>query len=242
MSGHSKWSKIKHQKAATDAKKGKIFSKVSRLITIAARKGGDPEMNPSLRTILDKARVVNMPSANIERAIKKGTGELEGERLEELIYEAYGPAGSAFIIKCITDNKNRAVTEVKKVLNKYNARFGESGTAQWMFDTKGVIEIDLEGKNEEELELLVIDAGAIDVSKEDSNLKVFTEPDALHKVKEMIEKSGVVVEDADLDLIPKNALEISEEKVKEQIVRLMDALDDLDDVQDIYSNVIFITS
>lgn len=238
MSGHSKWSKIKHQKAVTDVKKGKIFSKISRLITIAAKRGGDPSSNPSLRAVLEKAKASNMPSANVEKAIKKGTGELEGEKLEELVYEAYGPAGSAFIIQCITDNKNRAVTEIKKVLNKYNARFGESGTVAWMFDSKGVITINIAGKNIEEVELVAITAGAADIEKEDGILKIFTKPDKLHEVKEKLEKEGFVIESAELDLIAKNPLEITDEKEQEQIEKIFDALDDLDDVQEIYSNIL----
>ncbi len=238
MSGHSKWSKIKHQKAVTDVKKGKIFSKISRLITIAAKRGGDPCTNPSLRAVLEKAKAANMPSANVEKAIKKGTGELEGEKLEELVYEAYGPAGSAFIIQCITDNKNRAVTEIKKALNKHNARFGESGTVAWMFDTKGVIEVNIAGKNIEELELLAINAGAADILKEDDILKIFTKPEELHTVKEELEKAGITIESAELDLIAKNPIEITDKKVQEQIEKIIDALDELDDVQEIYTNIL----
>jgi len=237
MSGHSKWANIKHRKESVDKKKGKIFSQMAKMITIAARSGGDPGMNPSLRITVEKAKAANMPNDNIERAIKKGTGENKEGQLEEIVYEAFGPNGVPLIINVITDNKNRTSSEIRHILSQYNGRIGESGTVKWMFKQKGLIEIDLDEKTKEELELLVIDSGADDFKWVNDALEVYTKPDELENTKKNLEKSGIKIKDASLDWVPKNEMKIEDESIKKQLEKLFEALDDNDDVNEIYSNV-----
>ncbi len=239
MSGHSHWASIKHKKQLTDNKKGKIFSKIAKMIAIAARKGGNPGMNPSLRLIIEKAKSVNMPNDNIERAIKKGTGEDKEGQLEEVLYEAYGPGGAALIIEVITDNKNRTISEVRHLLSQYNGRLGETGSVKWMFEQKGVIEINPEGKNKEELELAAIDAGADDIKSREEFLEIQTKPENLEKVKESIEKTGIKIENISLDWVPKNEIELKDETPKKQLENLFESLDENEDVKEIYCNVKF---
>jgi transcriptional/translational regulatory protein YebC/TACO1 len=216
MSGHSKWSKVKHQKAVTDVQKGKIFSKMAKIITVNARGGGDPETNSGLRMAIEKARSANMPRDNIERAIKKGTGELGGEKIEEIFYEAYGPNGIALIIKTITDNKNRTISEIKNILGKHSGRLGETGSVKWMFEERGVLELKIAEKD---------------------NLDIQTKPAELNNVKNNLEEKKIKVESVNLEWAPKDPVKIEDEKSKAQIEKLFEALDEQDDIQEIYSNL-----
>ncbi len=240
MSGHSKWSQIKHKKAITDGKKSKIFGKLARLITLAVRdKGDNPEINATLRLAIDKAKQMNMPIDNIERAIKRGSGEMAGAQIEEVTYDAYGPGNIALIIEGITDNKNRTLSEIRNILTKHNGKLAEGGV-QWLFDKKGVIELSAEennGKNKEELELSVIEAGAEDIIWQDNNLKIYTLPENFEITKNNLEKTGLKIDSSSLDLIPKTPIEITDEKIRNQLEKLLDALDENDDVNEIYSNL-----
>ena len=233
MSGHSHFATIKHKKGIADAKRGKIFSKMARVITIAAKeKGADPDTNPGLRMAIDQAKKVNMPKDNIERAIKKGTGELAGDHLEEITLEAYGPEKTAIILEGITDNRNRTLSEVKIILNQYNGKLANEGSVKWLFDKKGIIVLNVEGKDKEELELAVIEAGADDITWEENLLHIYTKPEELEKVKKNLE--GNDIESANLGWKPKETIEVSR---MESIQKLFEALDDNDDVQEIYSNL-----
>ncbi len=235
MAGHSKWANIKHRKAAVDAKRGKIYTKLAREITVAAREGGgDPEFNPRLRTAIEKARKFNMPKENIERAIKRGTGEIEGASYEEVTYEGYGPGGVAVIVKCLTDNRNRAASEVRHAFSKHGGNLGTSGCVSWMFERKGVIIVP-GSVDEDELMMAAIDAGAEDIKKEDGSFTVYTEPSELESVKEALKKSGIDIEDAKVDMIPQNTVRVEGETAV-KVLKLLDALEDLDDVQEVYSN------
>lgn len=245
MSGHSKWSQIKHKKALTDAKRGKAFSKSARMITVAAReKGGDPETNPKLRLAIDRAKSFNMPQENIERAIKRGTGEIKGMKMEEFLYEAYGPKGIALMIQGITDNKNRTLAEIKNILTRHNGKFAQAGSVSYLFKKLGAIIIRIDEKNaknkKEELELGAIEAGAEDLKWEKLNnqtyLEIYTKPDNLEKVKNILEGKGATIMSASLDWVPKTEIEVSDKKIKEQIEKLLEALDEQDEVNEIYSN------
>ncbi len=239
MSGHSKWSQIKRKKGVADVQRGKIFSKVAKMISVAAREGGDPEMNSKLRMAIEKAREVNMPRDNIERAIKRGTGEVKGVKIEEISYEAYGPGGIALIIEVATDNKNRTLSEIKHILSRFGGRLGESGSVKWMFSRKGVIECEISGdKNKNDLELLIIDAGAEDIKKKGEILEIYTKEGELDKVKENLESQGIKIKSASLDWIAKDSVTIEDKKTKEQLEKLFEALDEQEDVQEIYSNFI----
>lgn len=239
MSGHSKWSTIKRKKGATDAKRSQVFSKLSKLIAVAARGGGDLEMNPGLRAIVEKAKQANMPTDNIGRAIKKGTGELAGAKIEEILYEAYGPGGIAILIECVTDNTNRTLSEIKNIVSKSGGRFGSAGSVKWMFDHKGYLEVrkDIIDKNEEELELAIIDAGAEDFSEKEEIIEIYTKPEDLYKVKSNLEKQEIKTENAGLDWAPKNEVKVSGKKTTSQIEKLFEALDEQDDVNEVYSNL-----
>lgn len=239
MSGHSKWANIKNRKEAMDKKKGNIFSKMAKIIEVAARKGGNPTMNPSLRLVMEKARSVNMPNDNIERAIKKGTGEDKSVQLEELVYEAYGPEGTQLIIELITDNKNRTLAEIRHILSQYNGRLAEGGSVKWNFNQMGVIGVKYQTSSikKDDLELMAIDAGAEDIKWRDDNLEVYTKPENLESVKEKIKNNNIEIEDSGLEWIPKNEIEIKDEQVKKQLEQLFEALDDNEDVNEIYSNI-----
>jgi len=237
MSGHSKWANIKHRKESMDKKKGKVFSTMAKMIAIAARNGGDPIMNPGLRLAIEKAKSVNMPNDNIERAIKKGTGEDKEGQLEEVLYEAFDPNGIPLIIEAITDNKNRTLSELRHILLQYNGRMGEAGSVKWMFGQKGVIELGLDNKNKEELELIAIDSGAEDIKWRDDILEVYTKPENLESTKKNLEKSGMKIEDVSLDWVPKDEIKIDDESLKKQLGNLFEALDENEDVKEIYSNV-----
>ena len=237
MSGHSKWKQIKRQKAVTDSQRAKIFTKMGRILAVAARKGADPEMNSDLRMAIERAKYENMPKDNIERAIKKGAGG-ETESLETVEYEAFGPHGVLFIVKALTDNKNRAGGEVKNILSKNNGRFGEIGSVKWMFDKFGVIASEPQDKSKnEELEMEAINAGAEDVKEKGGILEIYTAPENLEKVRKALAAKGMKIASASIDWVPKNPLKIEDEKAKEQVESLMGLLDELDDVEEIYSNI-----
>ena len=236
MSGHSHAKTVMATKMANAAKKGKIFSKFGRLITIAAKSGSDPTTNAKLKVAIDQAKSFNMPKENIERAIKKGIGELAGETLEEISYEGFGPGGIALIVDGITDNPNRTLGEVKVILNQNGGKMAGEGAVRWMFDRKGVITISGEEKTKEDLELLAIELGADDIKSEGNNLNIYTKPEDLEKIKKGLEAKGIKIESASLDYVAKEEVELSE-KDKEAAQRLFDALDENDAVNDIYSNI-----
>ncbi len=239
MSGHSKWSTIKRKKAAIDAKRGKIFTKLIKEITVAAKiGGGDVDSNPRLRLAVDNAKAANMPMDNIERAIKKATGELEGVTYLELMYEGYGPSGVAFIVECLTDNKNRTVAEVRHLFTKYGNGLGESGSVAWMFDRKGVITFPTQGKSEDDILEIILEAGADDLQTEDEYYEVTTSVDSFEEVRKALVDSGIEIENASLQWIAKNTIEVSGEAA-EKVEKLYDMLDDSDDVQNVYTNADF---
>lgn len=238
MSGHSKWSQIKHKKGISDVKKGKIFSKLARIITIAARgKGGDAETNSSLRMAIEKARSFNMPQENIERAIKKGIGEIEGVKFEEFLMEAYGPEGIALIIEGTTDNKNRTISEIKFLLSEHNGKMAQSGSVLWLFERRGQILILRGQKTKEETELVAIEAGAEDFNwSDEENLEIYTKPEEMEKVKKELEKNNFPPAESSLVWLPKTKIKIDSEKTKEQLEKLFEKLDEHDDINEVYSN------
>jgi YebC/PmpR family DNA-binding regulatory protein len=238
MSGHSKWSQIKHKKANTDAKKGKSFTKIVKEITVAARSGGgDPEGNPRLRLAIDKAKEVNMPSDNIKKAIMKGTGELPGTTYDEVIYEGYGPGGAAVMMEVFTDNKNRTVSEIRHVLSKNGGNLGESGCVSWIFDKRGYILVDKAKVDEDTLMSIVLDAGAEDMKNDPSeeNYEIMTTPENLNAVKDAISNNKIEFSLAEITMLPKNYVPL-EGTAAEQMLRLIDALEDHDDIQNVYAN------
>ncbi|MGB6068458.1 MAG: YebC/PmpR family DNA-binding transcriptional regulator [Desulfomonilaceae bacterium] len=236
MSGHNKWSTIKHKKGAADAKRGKMFSKLIKEITIAARMGGgDVDGNPRLRTAVNTARTANMPKENIDRAIKRGTGELEGVTYEEITYEGYGPGGVAVIVEALTDNRNRTVAEVRHIFDKYNGNLGESGCVAWMFDKKGVIVVTAEGLTEDDVMELALEAGAQDVSSDGQTFEITTEPADFETVRKAVEDKQWKVELAETSMIPQTTVKL-EGKKAEQMLKMMDALDDNDDMQKVFAN------
>ena len=236
MSGHSKWSSIKHKKGALDAKRGKIFTKLIREITVAARfRGGDPDSNPRLRTAIAAAKAANMPKENIERGIKKGTGELEGTSYEETNYEGYGPGGVAVLVDCLTDNKNRTVADVKHFFERYGGSLGEPGCVAWIFEKKGLIVFDASKVDEEQLLDITLEAGAEDMRESDGEFEVITAPSDFEEVKNAIDKAGLSYTFCELTMVPKNTVKV-EGKKAQQMVNLMQALEDLDDVSHVYAN------
>ncbi len=239
MSGHSKWATTKRKKAAIDAKRGKIFTKLIKEITIAARGGGgDVAGNPRLRLAIDNAKAANMPQDNIERAIKKATGELEGVTYKELMYEGYAPGGIAILVEVATDNKNRTVAEVRHIFSKAGGSLGETGSVAWMFEHKGVIIMPVQGKTEEEILELVMDDGAEDLEMEEEFIEVVTPVEAFENVRKKLVDSGIEVENASLQWIAKNSVKV-EGEISEKVVNLIEALEDIDDVQNVYSNADF---
>jgi YebC/PmpR family DNA-binding regulatory protein len=237
MSGHSKWSSIKHKKAAKDAKRGKIFTKMIKEITVAARMGGgDINANPRLRTAVTTARASSMPNDNIERAIKKGTGELEGVSYEETTYEAYGPAGVAIMVSVLTDNRNRTVAEIRNVFNKHGGNLGESGCVAWMFSKKGVVTVDKSASAEERLFEVALDAGADDISDAGEVYEVTVAPEKLEDVKAALEKGGIAVASAEVTMVPQSTVTLRGREA-EQTLKLLEALEDHDDVQKVAANV-----
>jgi YebC/PmpR family DNA-binding regulatory protein len=236
MSGHSKWSSIKHKKGAADAKRGKVFTRLIREITVAARMGGsDPSGNPRLRSAIAAAKTENMPKENIERAIKKGTGELEGTSYEESSYEGYGPGGVAVLVDCLTDNKNRTVAEVKHAFERHGGNLGEPGCVAWMFDKKGLIVIEKDRVDEEKLLDLALEAGAEDVNDEGSEFEVITDTADFEAVKEAMDSANIPYTLDEISMIPKNTVKL-EGKKAQQMLNLMQALEDNDDVSNVYAN------
>jgi YebC/PmpR family DNA-binding regulatory protein len=236
MSGHSKWSTIKHKKAAKDAKKGKLFTKLIKEITVAARMGGgDINANPRLRTAVLTARAASMPTDNIDRAIKKGIGELEGVTYEEIQYEGYGPGGAAILAHVLTDNKNRTVSEIRRLFTKHGGNMGEAGCVAWMFEKKGLITIEKAHVDEDRLMGVVLDAGAEDVKDEDDMFEVLTTVDDFERVKEKLESEKIPVASAVVTMVPKNTVSVDEKNV-EQILKLTEELEDHDDVQSVSAN------
>ena len=236
MSGHSKWSSIRHKKAATDHKRGKIFTKLIKGITVAARMGGgDLTANPRLRTAILAAKSENMPKDNIERAVKKGTGELEGVHYEEVVYEGYGPGGAAVFIESLTDNKNRAVADIRHLLNKAGGNLGANGCVAWMFEKKGYIVVENTATDEETLMEIAIDAGAEDVRQDESNWEIITAPQDLEPVKAAIDKREISCIAAEITMLPQSTVNLAG-KEAEQMVRLMESLEDHEDVQRVYTN------
>jgi len=236
MSGHSKWSSIKHKKGAADAKRGKIFTKLIKEITVAARMGGgDPDGNPRLRSAVAAAKAENMPKENIDRGIKKGTGELEGVSYEEANYEGYGPGGVAVLIDCLTDNKNRTVADIKHLFERHGGNLGEPGCVAWMFEQKGLMVFEKDKVDEEELFDLALEAGAEDVREEEAEFEVITEPSDLESVKQAIDDAGLSYTLAEVTKIPQNTVTV-EGKKAQQTLNLMQSIEDHDDVSHVYAN------
>jgi YebC/PmpR family DNA-binding regulatory protein len=239
MSGHNKWSKIKRQKGIEDAKKGQIYTKLTKEIIMAAREGGsDTESNFKLKMAVQKARDSSMPKDNIERAIERGAGGNEGAVLEELTLEGYGPSGTAILVDTISDNRNRIVQEIRNVFNKQGGTMGSAGSVAWLFDKKGIITIDAHGKDTDDITLQAIDAGAEDVKEEDGSLEIYTKPNELEMVKKALEAKHIVASSAELAKIPKTSIDV-DEKAAIQTLKLLDRMEELDDVQKVYSNVNF---
>jgi YebC/PmpR family DNA-binding regulatory protein len=236
MSGHSKWATIKHKKAATDAKRGKAFTKYIREITIAARIGGaDPDTNPRLRTAMAAAKNENMPNENVERAILRGTGQLEGEMLEEATFEGYGPGGAGMLVQVVTTNRNRTVGELRHTLGKHGGNLAETGAVGWMFHRKGQIIVPREGSDEEKLLTAALDAGAEDMHEDGPNWEIITPPELCEKVREAIVAAGMKPESAQVAMVPQNYVNLSGQPAQ-QMLRLIEALEDHDDVQNVYAN------
>jgi YebC/PmpR family DNA-binding regulatory protein len=237
LSGHSKWSTIKRKKAATDAKRGQIFTKLGKELSLAAREGGpDPEINFKLRLVMDKAKAANMPKDNIERAVRRGAGLEKGVTLEEITYEGYGPHGVALIIEVVTDNRNRAVADVRRSFNKLGGSLGESGCVAWQFEPKGYLTLDPDGKDQDEIFDITVEWGADDVVFGDDLMEVFTAPDDFQTVREALERRGIELESAEITLVPKTTITLDEKKTF-QNMNLISSLEDHDDVQQVYSNL-----
>jgi len=236
MSGHSKWATIKHKKAALDAKRGKVFTRLIKEIMIAARGGGgDPDANPRLRTAVLAAKNVSMPADNIKRAIMRGTGELEGGQIDEILYEGYGPGGAAVLVSVATDNRNRTVSEIRHVFSKNGGNLGEQGSVSWMFDRKSQILVDGEKATEDRLMDLLLDAGADDIRDQGGAWEILSSPDAHHAVLQALEKAGIPAESAEIAMVPKNTIKL-EGKNANAMQKLYDVLDEHDDVQSVYGN------
>lgn len=236
MSGHSKWHTIKHKKAAADAKRGKVFTKIIKEITIAARLGGgDADTNPRLRMAVQNAKDANMPYDNIKRAIQKGTGELPGQVIEEIAYEGYGPGGVALYIEVMTDNKNRTVAEIRHILTKHNGNLGATNSVAWKFEKKGLIVVDAEKIDEETLMDLILEAGAEDMKTEDGTYEIVTEPGDFETVRDAIKNNDIAPDSAEITMLPNTTVKV-DGKHAEQLLKLMEKLDDHDDVQNVYSD------
>jgi YebC/PmpR family DNA-binding regulatory protein len=238
MSGHSKWSSIKHRKGAADAKRGQLFSKLSRAIIVAAREGGaDPAANLALQNAIEKARSYSMPKENIERAIARGSGaDADASAFETVVYEGYGPSGVALIVEALTDNRNRTAAEVRHVFSKHDGNLGGSGAVMWLFERRGIVLVGADSVDEDELLLAAAEGGADDVSVDGSTFQVTAAPEALTAVREAVEQAGFTVESAELTMVPKTTVEVEDEAAARKILRLIDALEESDDVQDVYAN------
>lgn len=234
MSGHSKWAQIKRKKGVADVKRGQVFTKIGRMITLAARENGnDPESNFKLRLAVQKAKEVNMPKESIDRAIKRGVGNLEGEKIEEVSYEAFGPGGTALIIEVLTDNRNRTTPEIKNILARHSGRMGGGSSFSWMFEKKGIIHV--EGHSEE-IEMKIIDSGAEDFQEEEDEIVVYTKPNELFSLRKKLEEQGIKIISAELSLEPKEPIKITDKKTALSILKLMEELESCDDIIKIYSN------
>jgi len=236
MSGHSKWASIKHKKAATDAKRGKVFTKLIKEITVAARNGGgETEKNPRLRTAIDRAKQANMPADNIDRAVKKGTGELEGVTYEEFTIEGYGPGGVAIMVEVLTDNKNRTTADVRNIFSKKNGNVAGAGSVSWIFEKKGYIEVDKKDVSEDSVMTIALDAGAQDMQTEEDIYAVTTEAKDFEAVKKALEDNNIKLNGAEITKLPKSTIKLTGDDAK-QILALVEALEDSDDVQNVYAN------
>lgn len=238
MSGHSKWSTIKRQKGATDAKRAQVFTKLGRELAVAAKQGADPEANPRLRLAIERARAQNMPKDTIERAIKKASGADGAAALEEIVYEGYGPGGAAVLVEALTDNRNRTVSDLRYAFSQAGGSLGEAGSVAWQFDTRGVIALEANGTDPEELALRAIDEGADDVKVDGDAVEVYTPPESLQSVREQLAGAEVPIASFEIMKVPKNSIPLDEHQAK-QVLRLLDALDELDDVQRVSSNADF---
>jgi len=237
VAGHSKWSNIKHRKGAQDKKRAKLFTKLGKELTISAKEGGgNIDFNPRLKLALDKAKAGNMPKDNIERAIKKGTGELEGVEFVEMRYEGYGPAGTAFIVEVVTDNKNRSASSVRSSFSKKGGNLGTDGAVSWMFNKNGLIVIEAEGVDEEELMMTALEAGADDVKAEGDVFEVLTDPASFQEILTALTDAGYKYEEAEITMIPENKVEITDVDTAKKVLALYETLEDIDDVDDVYSN------
>ena len=238
MSGHSKWSSIKHKKGAADAKRGKLFSKLSRAIIVAAKEGGgDPSGNLALQNAIEKAKSYSMPKDNIDRAIAKGSGaDADASAFETVVYEGYGPSGVAVIVEALTDNRNRTASDVRHTFAKNDGNLGGSGAVSWLFERRGVVLVPAAGTDEDELMLAAAEGGAEDVALDGSSYQVLTEPENLAAVREAIEQAGFTIDSAELTMLPKTTVEVADEGDAKKVLRLMDQLEDNDDVQDVYAN------
>jgi|TARA_B100000686_G_scaffold185137_1_gene192007 YebC/PmpR family DNA-binding regulatory protein len=236
MSGHSKWASIKHKKGAADAKRGKLFTRIIKELTVAARDaGGDPDTNPRLRTVIADAKSANMPADNIKRAIRRGTGEEPGVSYEEVTYEAYGPGGAALLIECMTDNTNRAVGEIRHLLSKHNGNLGTTNSVAWMFEKHGYIVVEKAGVDEETLMTAVIEAGADDFKDEGESWEIISTPELFEEIRSAVTAAGVEPMSAQIAMLPQNLVRL-EGKQAQQMIKLMDVLEDQDDVQNLWSN------
>jgi YebC/PmpR family DNA-binding regulatory protein len=237
MSGHSKWSTIKHKKAAQDAKRGKVFTRLAREIVIAAREGGgDPEVNFSLRLAMDKAKAANMPKDNIERAIKRGTGELKGEELFEVVYEGYAPNGVALLVKVLTNNKNRTVSDVRRVFTRLGGTMADAGAVAWQFERKGYLAIAPDGIDQDHVFDVAVEAGADDVLFSDDMIEVLAEVESFQAVRQALQDAGIAFETAELSMLPKQTMQLGEKETL-QVMNVIEALEELDDVQQVFSNL-----
>jgi YebC/PmpR family DNA-binding regulatory protein len=238
VSGHSKWSSIKHKKGAADAKRGKLFSKLSRAIIVAAREGGpDPAANLALQNAIEKARSYSMPKDNIERAIAKGSGsDAEGSNFETVVYEGYGPEGVAVLVEALTDNRNRTASDVRHVFAKHDGNLGTTGGVAWQFERRGVVLVPADSVDEDELVLTAAEAGADDVERDGATYQVTAPPEDLRAVREALESAGLAIESAELSMIPKTTVAIADEATARKVIHLVEGLEDVDDVQDVYAN------
>jgi YebC/PmpR family DNA-binding regulatory protein len=238
VSGHSKWSSIKHKKGAADAKRGKLFSKLSRAIIVAAKEGGpDPAGNLALQNAIEKARSYSMPKDNIERAIARGSGaDADGAAFETVMYEGYGPSGVAVIVEALTDNRNRTASDVRHAFDKHDGNLGGSGAVAWLFERRGVVVLAGDGVDEDELTLAAAEGGADDVSRDGSSFVVVSAPDALATVREALEGAGYTIDSAELTMVPKTTVEVADESAAKKVLRLIDQLEENDDVQDVFAN------
>jgi YebC/PmpR family DNA-binding regulatory protein len=239
MSGHNKWSQIKHQKASTDLKRGRIFSKITNAISAAVKSSGaDQASNIRLRLLLDQAKQINLPNENVQRAILRGKGELPGVKIEEIVYGAYGPVGIAILIYTTTDNRNRTSANIKSILNRHGGRLAESGSLSYLFEQKGILSIKLTDQtiNKDEIELIIMDSGASDFTQQDDLMSVYTFPRQLDEVKQFLQQKNINISEAVLSYEPKNVIKIEDSDQVKQIIKLMNALDEIEEVNDIYSN------